>query len=259
MPLKELLCQLMGNAEDPVKGHQMPCHYVYRQGNDLSISEPGGAPRAQMSGRPGSGRRRAASVLTRRATTPRGTAMTRKARCGRPVIRCHGSASISSTRAGGTRGGRPGSNKRSGTRSPVRFRRPNGSLRPRSRRSSPTYTPRCRPTSVKRWTHSWRFLEGDRMAKKGSAAPAPAPSSSSGVQRAHELFKQGRAKEALALLRPQLQRKGDVDADVCALAAACLGAEGDYMEAARIDRLLCDSQPNNPQAWHSLGYVLFHA
>ena len=97
------------------------------------------------------------------------------------------------------------------------------------------------------------------MAKKGSAAPAPPPSSSSGVQRAHELFKQGRAKEALALLRPLLQRKGDVNGDVCALAAACLGAEGDYLEAARIDRLLCDAQPDNPQAWHSLGYDLFHA
>ena len=97
------------------------------------------------------------------------------------------------------------------------------------------------------------------MAKKGSAAPAPAPSSSTGVQRAHELFKQGRANEALALLRPLLQRKGAVDGNVCALAAACLGAEGDYMEAARIDRMLCDAQPNNPQAWHSLGYDLFHA
>jgi len=97
------------------------------------------------------------------------------------------------------------------------------------------------------------------VAKKGSAAPAPPPSSSSGVQRAHELFKQGRAKEALALLRPLLQRKGDVNGDVCALAAACLGAEGDYLEAARIDRLLCDAQPDNPQAWHSLGYDLFHA
>ena len=97
------------------------------------------------------------------------------------------------------------------------------------------------------------------MAKKGAAAPAPAPSSSTGVQRAHELFKQGRATEALALLRPLLQRKGAVDGDVCALAAACLGAEGDYMEAARIDRILCDAQPNNPQAWHSLGYDLFHA
>ncbi len=42
MPLKELLCQLMGNAEDPVKGRQMPCHYVYRKGNYLSISSPVG-------------------------------------------------------------------------------------------------------------------------------------------------------------------------------------------------------------------------
>src|SRR3989442_14774399 len=42
MPLKELLCQLMGNAEDPVKGHQMPCHYGYRKGNYLSISSPVG-------------------------------------------------------------------------------------------------------------------------------------------------------------------------------------------------------------------------
>ncbi len=97
------------------------------------------------------------------------------------------------------------------------------------------------------------------MAKKGPAAPASAPSSSSGVQRAHELFKQGRAKEALALLRPLLQRKGNVNGDVCALAAACLGAEGDYLEAARVDRMLCDAHPENPQAWHSLGYDLFHA
>ena len=42
MPLTELLCQLMGNAADPVKGHQMPCHYVYRKGNYLSISSPVG-------------------------------------------------------------------------------------------------------------------------------------------------------------------------------------------------------------------------
>ena len=79
------------------------------------------------------------------------------------------------------------------------------------------------------------------------------------MQRAHELFKQGRAQEALAILRPFLQRRGEVDADVCALAAACLGADGDYVEAARIDRMLCDADPKNPQAWHSLGYDLFHA
>jgi len=42
MPLKDLICQFMGNAEDPVKGRQMPCHYVYRKGNYLSISSPVG-------------------------------------------------------------------------------------------------------------------------------------------------------------------------------------------------------------------------
>src|SRR5256885_16933353 len=42
MPLKELLCQLIGNSEDPVHGRQMPCHYVYRKGNYLSISSPVG-------------------------------------------------------------------------------------------------------------------------------------------------------------------------------------------------------------------------
>ena len=56
------------------------------------------------------------------------------------------------------------------------------------------------------------------MAKKGPAAASSAPSSSSGLERAHELFKQGRAKESLAILRPLLQRKGQVDADACALA-----------------------------------------
>jgi len=97
------------------------------------------------------------------------------------------------------------------------------------------------------------------MPKKGPAAPSSAPSTSSGIARAHELFKQGRAKEALALLRPLLQRRGDVDANVCALAAACLGAEGDYAEAAQVDRMLCDAEPHNPQGWHSLGYDLLHA
>lgn len=97
------------------------------------------------------------------------------------------------------------------------------------------------------------------MAKKGPAAPTSAPSTASGVQRAHELFKQGRAKEALALLRPLLQRKGEIDADVAALASACLGADGEYAEAAQVDRMLCDAQPRNPQGWNSLGYDLFHA
>ena len=77
--------------------------------------------------------------------------------------------------------------------------------------------------------------------------------------RAHELFKQSRASEALAILRPLLQRKGEVNGDVCALAAACLGAEGDYQEAARIDRMLCEAEPRNPQGWNSLGFDLFNA
>jgi tetratricopeptide (TPR) repeat protein len=79
------------------------------------------------------------------------------------------------------------------------------------------------------------------------------------VQRAHELFKQGRATEALAILRPLLQGKGEANGDVCALAAACLGAEGDYAEAAQVDRMLCEAEPRNPQGWNSLGYDLFHA
>lgn len=56
-----------------------------------------------------------------------------------------------------------------------------------------------------------------------------------------------------------LSRKGDIDADVCALAAACLGGEGDYLEAASIDRMMCEAQPTNPQGWNSLGYDLFNA
>lgn len=38
MPLLELVNQFMGNAQDAVKGRQMPCHYVYRKGNYASIS-----------------------------------------------------------------------------------------------------------------------------------------------------------------------------------------------------------------------------
>jgi tetratricopeptide (TPR) repeat protein len=73
------------------------------------------------------------------------------------------------------------------------------------------------------------------------------------------LFKQGRSGEALALLRPVLQRRDGVDAEAAALAAACLGADGKYEEAARIDRMLCDAQPGNAQGWQSLGYDLFQA
>lgn len=78
------------------------------------------------------------------------------------------------------------------------------------------------------------------------------------VRRAHDLFKQGRTKEAIALLRPVLQRK-DLDPEAAVLAAACLGAEGQYAEAARVDRMLCDSDPANPQGWNSLGFDLLNA
>lgn len=97
------------------------------------------------------------------------------------------------------------------------------------------------------------------MAKRIAPPKEPAPSGGSAVARAHELFKQGRSGEALALLRPLLQRRDGVDAEAAALAAACLGADGKYEEAAKVDRMMCDSQPDNAQGWQSLGYDLFQA
>jgi pyruvate dehydrogenase E1 component alpha subunit len=38
MPLVDLVNQFMGNAADAVHGRQMPCHYVFRKGNYMSIS-----------------------------------------------------------------------------------------------------------------------------------------------------------------------------------------------------------------------------
>jgi len=38
MPLLDLVNQFMGNSADAVHGRQMPCHYVYRRGNFMSIS-----------------------------------------------------------------------------------------------------------------------------------------------------------------------------------------------------------------------------
>ena len=38
MPLSQLVAQLFGNALDPIKGRQMPCHYAYREGNFMSIA-----------------------------------------------------------------------------------------------------------------------------------------------------------------------------------------------------------------------------
>ena len=38
MPLAQLVAQLFGNDQDPIRGRQMPCHYAYRQGNFMSIA-----------------------------------------------------------------------------------------------------------------------------------------------------------------------------------------------------------------------------
>ena len=96
--------------------------------------------------------------------------------------------------------------------------------------------------------------------KKGSAAPSSSPpSGGTAIARAHDLFKQGRTSEALSLVRPLVQRKDTVDPEAAALAAACLGSEGKHLDAARIDQMLCDANPSNPQGWNSLGYDLLNA
>jgi pyruvate dehydrogenase E1 component alpha subunit len=41
-PLRTFMCQLLGNAEDPVKGRQMPVHHSVRSLNFVSISSPVG-------------------------------------------------------------------------------------------------------------------------------------------------------------------------------------------------------------------------
>jgi len=102
-------------------------------------------------------------------------------------------------------------------------------------------------------------MEGELVAKKAPAESPPWPTGASAIRRAHELFKQGQVGEALALVRPLLQRKGTIDPDAAALAAACLGSDGKYGEAAQVDRMLCESQPQNPQGWNSLGYDLLNA
>jgi 2-oxoisovalerate dehydrogenase E1 component alpha subunit len=40
MPLAAFLCDLLGNAGDRMKGHQMPCHEAWRPGRYASISSP---------------------------------------------------------------------------------------------------------------------------------------------------------------------------------------------------------------------------
>src|SRR5439155_1220859 len=134
--------------------------------------------------------------------------MNRRSPRGEPAIRSPDTGGTSSMPAGGTTGERPDSNKKSGTKSPTRFRTRSAPRPPRSRPFSPTCTRRCPTTCVISGTPSSPPAGGERTPKKGPAAPVSAPSSASWLQRAHELFKQGRAKEALALVRPLLQREG---------------------------------------------------
>jgi len=48
--LKEYICQLYGNVEDPVKGRQMPVHHAVRRINYVSISSPVGTQIPQAVG-----------------------------------------------------------------------------------------------------------------------------------------------------------------------------------------------------------------
>ena len=42
-PLNTFMCQLFGNADDPVKGRQMPVHHSVRRINFVSVSSPVGS------------------------------------------------------------------------------------------------------------------------------------------------------------------------------------------------------------------------
>jgi pyruvate dehydrogenase E1 component alpha subunit len=49
-PLTAFLCNLLGNADDVVKGRQMPCHEAWRPGRFLSVSSPIGTQIPQAVG-----------------------------------------------------------------------------------------------------------------------------------------------------------------------------------------------------------------
>ena len=49
-PLIDFVCQLMGNAGDPIKGRQMPIHFSFRAGNFASVSSPVGTQIPQAAG-----------------------------------------------------------------------------------------------------------------------------------------------------------------------------------------------------------------
>lgn len=50
MPLDKIVANMFGTADDPVQGRQMPCHYVDREHNFLSISSPVGTQITQAAG-----------------------------------------------------------------------------------------------------------------------------------------------------------------------------------------------------------------
>src|SRR5436189_293268 len=256
----------------------MPCHYVYRKGNYLSISSPVGTQIPHAVGIAWAMRLRGDphAVLVFFGDGATSTADFHAAMNFAGVFRtptvflCNNnqwaiSVPVAKQTASATLAQKAPASGFDGVRldgmgAPRGFPAPGRAPRPpRARPSSRACTRTCPTTGGISGTPSSPLAGGERTPKKGPAAPVSAPSSASGLQRAHELFKQGRAKEALALVRPLLQRKGEVDGDACALAAACLGAEGDYAEAARVDGLMTEAGPENPQGWNSLGYDLFHA
>lgn len=49
-PLRSFMCQIFGNAEDPIKGRQMPVHHSVRSINFVSISSPVGTQIPQAVG-----------------------------------------------------------------------------------------------------------------------------------------------------------------------------------------------------------------
>ncbi len=49
-PLKDFICQLIGNAGDPIKGRQMPIHYSFKERNFTSVSSPVGTQIPQAVG-----------------------------------------------------------------------------------------------------------------------------------------------------------------------------------------------------------------
>ena len=50
MSLDQVVANMFGTADDPVQGRQMPCHYVDKEHNFLSISSPVGTQIAQAAG-----------------------------------------------------------------------------------------------------------------------------------------------------------------------------------------------------------------